>query len=73
MWTNNFTLIPKDHHRVTRGQVKLLFLDDPETRHFIFDHCAEQHIEWHFFPEKAPHLGGLWEAVVKSFKGHSEK
>ena len=27
-------------------------------------------IKWHFIPPNAPHMGGLWEACVKSVKYH---
>ncbi|XP_075162902.1 uncharacterized protein LOC142235538 [Haematobia irritans] len=34
---------------------------------------AYQNISWHFIPPGAPHMGGLWEAGVKSFKLHFRK
>ena len=36
----------------------------------VSNYCASRSIQWKFIPEHAPHFGGLWEAVVKSFKKH---
>ena len=32
-----------------------------------------QNLTWHFIPSGSPHMGGLWEAGVKSFKSHIKK
>ncbi|XP_076384154.1 uncharacterized protein LOC143262078 [Megalopta genalis] len=36
----------------------------------IRQYVVERKITWHFMPPLSPHFGGLWEAVVKSFKHH---
>ena len=34
---------------------------------------GHQNVQWHFLLAGAPHMGGLWEAGVKSFKAHIRK
>ncbi|XP_058827598.1 uncharacterized protein LOC131687522 [Topomyia yanbarensis] len=36
----------------------------------IQSHCANEGINWHLNPPKAPNSGGLWEAAVKVAKNH---
>ncbi|XP_062713374.1 uncharacterized protein LOC134290289 [Aedes albopictus] len=36
----------------------------------IHTFCANESINWHLCPPKAPHFGGLWEAAVKVAKTH---
>ena len=57
------------------GKLKELyhFLNESKTRDAIKDYCSLQGICWKSTPEQAPHFGGLWEAAVKSFKGHFRK
>ena len=47
-----------------------LFLQQPSTEAAIRECLMEKRIAWHHIPQRAPHFGGIWEAVVKSTKHH---
>ncbi|XP_037930721.1 uncharacterized protein LOC119665565 [Teleopsis dalmanni] len=49
------------------------FLFNKITQSSIIQYCASEFINFHFIPPRAPHFGGLWEAAVKSAKGHLDR
>ena len=56
--------------RELEREFKIVFL---ESRDRICSHYNHQQLLWKFIPAGAPHMGGLWEAAVKSFKIHFRK
>ncbi|XP_018400322.1 PREDICTED: uncharacterized protein LOC108777840 [Cyphomyrmex costatus] len=48
-------------------------LRKPEHNAKISDFLAENSIKWNFIPPHSPHMGGLWEAAIKSAKTHLRK
>lgn len=49
------------------------FLSDPTINDEIKSLCANDGINWKFIPPKCPHVGGIWESCVKSFKHHFKR
>jgi hypothetical protein len=41
-------------------------------KNFI-SNCADNNVEWHFIPPRSPHVGGIWEAGIKSMKFHFKR
>ena len=52
------------------GELKQMqdMLASSTTQDLMHHHATEHQITWKFSPSMAPHIGGLWEAGVKSMK-----
>lgn len=51
-------------HRLFRNQ---------QFQESVAESAEEDEIEFRFIPARSPNFGGLWEAAVKSFKGHFKR
>ncbi|XP_046145237.1 uncharacterized protein LOC114882163 [Osmia bicornis bicornis] len=55
------------------AQLKKQFKDSTRENQDIAALLAKDGTQWHFNPPAAPHMGGKWEAVVKSLKFHLKR
>ena len=52
----------------TSGDKELRSAVDDWNQTQIHNAMLQQNIEWHFIPPFAPHMGGIWERMVRSVK-----
>lgn len=69
LFSDNGTAFVGASNIFSRDQANFL----SQVKRNLLSHHVYQTIEWHFIPPGAPHMGGLWEAGVKSFKTHLKK
>jgi hypothetical protein len=49
------------------------FLRTKDFQNAVVDNLTNDGIEWRLIPPNSPHVGGIWEAGVKSFKNHFKR
>ncbi|XP_030767150.1 uncharacterized protein LOC115890927 [Sitophilus oryzae] len=49
------------------------FLSDKSVNEEILNFLGQDKISWHFIPSNSPHMGGIWEAAIKSAKYHIKR
>ncbi|KAI8126852.1 Retrovirus-related Pol polyprotein from transposon 17.6 [Lucilia cuprina] len=69
MFSDNGTAFVGAANILDRDRTNFLSLG----RQGLLNQFVFQSIDWRFIPPGAPHMGGLWEAGVKSFKTHLKK
>lgn len=53
--------------------LKRLFIQSTQEHQTLSQALAQDNTKWEFNPPAAPHMGGKWEAVVKSIKFHLKR
>ena len=65
LWSDNAT-----NFRGADAELRRMFEEASISFHKVADSLASEGIKWQPIPPSSPHFGGLWEAGVKSMKGH---
>ncbi|XP_036146395.1 uncharacterized protein LOC118646807 [Monomorium pharaonis] len=57
-----------------KGELTEMYqLVEKENREIMDEFCIPNNVDWNFIPPSSPHMGGLWEAGVKSCKFHLKR
>lgn len=54
------------------SELREMFINSASSQK-ILNYLSTKTVKWHFIPPRAPHMGGLWEAAVKSAKHHLKR
>lgn len=70
LYSDNSTIFVGANNQLSELK-QFLIRDTTQTE--VQAYLAEQFINWKFIPAYSPHMGGLWEATVKSAKTHMKR
>lgn len=70
LYSDNGTNFVGAHRKLSELQ---MFLKSKQHNDIVSHYVTDFNIKWHFNPPASPHMGGIWEAGVKSIKFHLKR